>query len=72
MKIDADAATDRFVRRAGRPRNEWAGMLQKEAYRLVPNHVALMQAIQCPEGAKRFGKSFETLNFVGYPLSFNS
>ena len=32
-------ATDRYVRRVGRPRNEWASMLQKEALKLTNGHL---------------------------------
>ena len=31
-----NAATNRYVRKVGRPRNEWAVMLQKECSRMNP------------------------------------
>ena len=30
------SATNRFVRRVGRPRNEWATMVQREAWKMSP------------------------------------
>ena len=32
-----DAATGRYIRNVGRPRNEWAVMLKKESYRMDPD-----------------------------------
>ena len=39
-------ATDRYVRRRGRPRNEWASMLQKEALKLIPSFSRLESNIK--------------------------
>ena len=43
-----DLVADRFVRRVGRPRNEWASCLYKEALKLAGGSVFLQRVIQRP------------------------
>ena len=40
-------ATDRYVRRIGRPRNEWASMLHKEALKMVNGQCTVESVIHC-------------------------
>jgi len=37
-----DAATGRYIRKVGRPRNEWAVMLQRECRRMNPDYTSLI------------------------------
>lgn len=46
-------ATDRFVRRVGRTRNEWAGMLLKECLKIIPSGEKLLEAIKDPNNWKQ-------------------
>lgn len=41
-------ATDRYVRKIGRPRNEWAPMLEKEVAKMLPNIVDRMNCMKNP------------------------
>ena len=43
-----DLAANRFIRRVGRPRNEWAPCLLKEALRIVGSTAALETLIRRP------------------------
>ena len=47
-----DAATERYIRKVGRPRNEWAVMLKRESYRMnsdftsfISNELAWKRAV---------------------------
>ena len=48
-----DLAANRFIRRVGRPRNEWAPCLLKEALRMAGSSAALQLLIRRPEEWKR-------------------
>jgi hypothetical protein len=41
-----DAATGHYIRKLGRPRNEWAVMLKKECYRMSPQFESIISNCQ--------------------------
>ena len=45
--------TDRFVRKTGRPRHEWASQLKNEALRVVGLHASLEEVLTDDQGWKQ-------------------
>ena len=48
-----ESATNRYVRRVGRPRNEWARMLREEACKMSPQYESLIRDVAAWKQAVR-------------------